>query len=96
MNPGHIYRTCRFEGLREYYQGDEPELWKIYNITYTDLMRVVFRTVGYITLGRPEIVMEQLTYTEEIKDFSDALEVEDIWEVVTTGRSPGTGLLYRI
>jgi hypothetical protein len=59
-------------------------------------MRVVFRTISYITLGQPEIIVEQLTYAEEIKDFSDVLEVEDIWEVVTTGRSPGTGLLCRI
>jgi hypothetical protein len=47
-------------------------------------MRVVFRTIGYITLGQPEIVVERLTYTEEIKDFCDILEVEDIWEVVTS------------
>jgi hypothetical protein len=96
VNPGYTYRTCRFEGPREYHQGDEPELWKIYNVTYTDPMRVVFRTVGYMTLGQPEIVVEQLTHAEEIKDFSDVLEVEDIWEVVTTGRSPGTGSLCRI
>jgi hypothetical protein len=31
-----------------------------------------------MTLGQPEIVVEQLTYAEEIKDFSDVLEVEDI------------------
>jgi hypothetical protein len=59
-------------------------------------MRVVFRTIGYITLGQPKIVVERLTYAEEIKDFSNALEIEDIWEVVTTSRSPGTGSLCRI